>query len=230
MIPDSKRPTPARQRLGRIGWAILLVTNILLFLVPANYTPKAISLQTWLVIMIGFLLLTLSGFLIGLVLLFVRYLPFFKQGRATVVLFIALLLGMRIFVYLQNITKLAWPFSRIMLLLPVWLLVLLVALPIVLAIYLWHQDQSVRILGYTLLIIVWALVIYVNQVGPEALITNIIRGQALPELMGMFCFGESVIFLTLLFFAWHTLRLIYCEWKRADMQSITDRNFESPFE
>lgn len=222
--------TPFRRRAGRIGWAILLVMNILLLLAPANYTPTSLSLQTWLVVMIAFLLLILLGFLVGFILLFVRYMTFFKQFRGTLALLIPLLVGLRVFAWLQTITNPGWPLSQMLLLVPVWLMGLLVTLPIALAVYLWYQDQSIRILGYTLLIIVWSLVFYVNRVGPESLLLEIFRGDALPELMGMLCVGQIAIVLVALFFIGHSLRLIYREWTRADMQLITDRSSESPVE
>lgn len=215
--PPAKPPT--HQRLGRIGWGILLAASILLFLIPANYVPAAISPQTWLVMMIAFVLLMLVAFLLGFGLLLVHYLPVFKQVQGTLALFAALLLGLRVYTWMQFLPELRWPLSQIMLLLPMWLLALFLALPISLTIYLWHQDQSVRVLGYTLLIVVWALVFVVNQVGPESLMVTLIRGDVLPELMGMLCFGQSVILLGLFSFVWHTGRLLYREWTSADMET-----------
>lgn len=228
MNASSLDKSPTRQRLGRIGWGILLVANLLLFLIPANYVPKAISPQSWLIIMLAIVLLVLLASLVGFGLLVVRYLPVFKQARGTLALFVALLLGMRLYSWGQALPDLSWPLSQMMLLLPIWLLSLLLALPITMGIYLWHKDQSVRVLGYMLVIIVWVLVFAVNQVGPESLIVTMIRGDALSELMGMLCFGQSVILIALFFFVWHTGRLLYREWTKADMQLITEQNSESP--
>lgn len=219
-----------RQRMGRLGWGILLGLSLLLFLLPANYTPAGLTPDVWLVMMVSILLLFWLGQLLGVGLLLVRYLSFFQQIKGPLLFLGLFMIGLRLFTYLQTFTDLGWPTSQLFLLLAVWLLALIGALPLVLSVYLWYQDRAARLLAITFLVIVWLLVAYTRWRGPERILQDAFQGTLPAGLLGLLCFGQLVFVLAPLFFIGHSLRLLYREWTRADMQLITDQNSDSPVE
>jgi hypothetical protein len=218
MTPTNREPKPQTHRKsGRFGWGIILGLSLLLFLLPGNYTPTGLPPDVWLVMMVGILLLFSLGLFLGVGLLVVCYLPFFQQIKGPLLLLVLLMIGLRSFAYLQTFTDLGWPASQLFLLLSVWLLVLIGALPLVLGVYLWYQDRAVRLWAITLLAVVWLLVAYTRWRGPEQIFQDTFQGELPAELFGLICFGQLVFVLAPLFFIGHSLCLLYREWTRADM-------------
>ncbi|MBK7919063.1 MAG: hypothetical protein IPJ94_22935 [Chloroflexi bacterium] len=206
-----------RQRIGRLGWGVILGFSLLLFLLPDSYVPTALPPEVWLLMMIGALLLFWLGLFLGVGLLLVRYLPFFQQIKGPLLFLVLFMMGLRSFSYLQTFSDLGWPASQIFLVLAIWLFVLISVLPLVLGIYLWYQDRAARLLAITLLAIVWLLVAYTRWRGPEQIFQDTFQGALPAELFGLICFGQLVFVLAPLFFIGHSLRLLYREWTRVDM-------------
>jgi len=219
-----------RQRSGRFGWAIVLGISLLLFLLPGNYTPAGLTPGMWLAVMVVILLLFVLGLLLGVGLLLVRYLPFFQQVKGTLLFLGFFIIGLRTFTYLQTFNGLRWPASQLFLMIAVWLFALIGAMPLLLGVYLWYQDRSVRLFAITFLALVWMLVAYTRWRGPEQTLQDAIQGTLPAELFGLICFGQLIFVLAPLFFIGHSLRLLYREWTQADMLLGTDNHPDSTME
>ncbi len=200
-----------------MGWGFILGISVLLFILPTQSTPGNVSPDVWLLVMIALLLLTWLGLVVGHVLLLVRYLPFFQQLRGTLLFLGLFMVGLRLFPALQNHIESAL-FSRIFLVVAVWLLTLPVTLGMALCVYMWFRDQTVRLIAVTLLVIPWLFVLYVRNQGAEKLLQNTLQATLPGELFALICFGELIFVLVPLFFIGHSLRLLYREFlqPRAD--------------
>jgi hypothetical protein len=219
-----------RQRIGHLGCGLVLGLSLLLFLLPGNYTPSGLTPDAWLAVMMALLLLFWLGLLLGLGLLMLRYLPFFQQIKGPLLFFGLFVMGLRAFTFLQSFSELGWPASQFFLLLAAWLLALIGALLLALCVYLWYQDRAIRLVAVTFLAAVWLLIAYTRWHGPEQTLQDVFLGVLPAELFGLLCFAQFVFVLAPFFFAWHTVRLAYREWTRADMLLVTDDHGESMVE
>ena len=201
---------------GRFGWSLVLGVSLLLFLLPGNYAPAGITPGVWLAVMVGILLLFWLGLLLGVGLLMVYYLPFFQQFTGTLLFLALFILGLRTFTYLQTAGDPGWPASQLLLMVSIWLFALIGILPLVLGVYLWYQDRSVRLLAVTLLATVWLLVAYARWQGPEQIVQNAFEGTLPAGLMGLICFSQLVFILAPLFFIGHSVHLLSREWAQPD--------------
>lgn len=224
-MTNTKSTSTAKTRKlsGRLGWSLVLGMSLLSFLLPGNYTPAGLPPDAWLVMMVGILLLFCLGLLLGMALLLIRYLPFFQQFKGTLLFLGLFIIGLRIFAYLQTVADLSWPFSQLLLMVSVWLFAFVGILPLVLSVYLWYQDRSVRLLALTFLITVWLLVAYTRGQGPEQIFQNAIQGTLPAELFSLICFGQLVFILAPLFFIGHSLRLLYSEFIQATSNSNLEK-------
>jgi len=209
---------------GRFGWAIVSGISLLLFLLPGNYAPAGLAPSLWLAVMVGILLLFWLGLLLGVGLLLIRYLSFFQQIKGPLLFFGLFMISLRAFAYLQTFNNLIWPASQLLLMFSVWLFALIGAIPLVLSVYLWYQDRSVRLVAITLLAVVWLLVAYTRWRGPEQTLQAAILGILPAELFSLICFSQLIFVLAPFFFIGHSLRLLYREWTRADMLFTADHH------
>lgn len=207
-----------RQRIGRFGWGLIFGFGLVILLLPTKYIPPGLSPNIWFIILLGVVLLAWLGLLLGVGLLLIRYFPFFRQSKGLLLFLAVFMIGLRIFITVYHAPTIqSWLGSQLYLLLMVCLLVLMVAMPLVMSIYLWHQDHAARITAITFLVIVWLVVAYIRWRGATQIFQDLFQMTMPAELSGLFCFGILVLILAPLFFIGHSIRLVYRELSQADM-------------
>lgn len=210
-----------RQRIGRFGWGFILGFSLLILLLPATYVPAGISSNVWSVILLGVFLLVWLGLLLGVGLLFIRYFSLFQQSKGLLLFLSLFMIGLRMFTFFQSSIIQSWLGSQLFLLLMMWLLVVMMTLPVVMSIYLWHHDDAARLTAITFLLIVWLLVAYTRWRGDTQIFKDVFQMTMPAELSGLFCFGILVLILAPLFFIGHSIRLVYRELSQADMLEVS---------
>lgn len=213
-----------RQRIGHFGWGGIFGFSLLILLLPTNSSPAGIST----LILLGVVLLAWLGLLMGVGLLLIRYCSFFQQSKGLLSFLVLFMIGLRAFNFFQTLNIQSWLGSQLFLLLMIWVLAVMMALPVIMSIYLWHQDHAVRLTAITFLVIVWLLVAYTRWRGATQIFQDVFQMTLPAELSGLFCFGILVFILAPLFFIGHSIRLVYRELSQADM--LEDREWLSePF-
>ncbi len=206
----------------RVGLALLVASNASALL-GGQYVPDISPQARWIYLLL-FACLLWGSLLAGQGLLVWHYAPFFKKSSAVVLTVVLFSLCLAITRNQTLSVSPNWLVHNLYVLAGLWSITLILTIGIVLAIYLYWNDQATLAIGGVVLISFWGFLLYVVRRGVQQFFTEILQAQLPIVLTTLCCITIWLVPIGSLTFLLHTLRLLQQEF--GDPSSLLQAHHE----
>lgn len=195
------------KKAGKLGWTLILISGIT-FVIFDSALLSRMAPVAFLPLMLFLGLISISGMLAGQILVVWQNKSFFQQSIGVLLGIGLLILNIVIFTsgslsaHNPKIIRVLYNLNLI------WLVAYIITFGFILALHLYYNDRSVLVIGTTLLIYVWANLIYLTRVGPETFLTGVLSPDGPALLTALTCVTLWTIPVGLISFFLHSAKII----------------------
>lgn len=190
------------KRAGKVGCGLLLFSTLLVIITGSFFSGGLSPAVVILLAVIIFL-----SMLAGQLLVILQYRHLFRRVGSVLLAMALLILGL--FIYTRPSLAGGQVFVETLYQLHIiWLAAYILAIGLILALYFYYHDRSIRFISLILLLYVWGNLIYFTRSGSAAFFSQLLTGQMPPLLTALTCLLFWVIPLGIISFLLYSAKII----------------------